>query len=334
MKNRIEAFVSRKWAVPASRLLVDVQPIHGGLESAVALATIAPDRKYRQLPTRLVVKELRQDGGREAGVYEALWRHLERPPAARVHGIDVVDGTTYLYLEHVSAVCPWPWSNTQMAADVCRELARFHDTTALPGLSFAWSYEDHLHQSAEQTLALASSAKNVAGERYWRRLGDLKRTASALALIRSQLLASGTTIIHGDVHPGNVILRMGTAEPRVALIDWGRARIGSPLEDVASWLHSLGCWEPQARRRHDTLLRAYLESRREPRVLTNDLRRQYWMASASNGLAGAIRYHLAVLGDQALPDTMRSESGRALAEWERVVRRASALLSTTRHRCI
>jgi hypothetical protein len=45
------------------------------------------------------------------------------------------------------------------------------------------------------------------------------------------------------------------------LIDWARARRGSPFEDVASWLHSLGCWEPEARRRHDSLLTDVISTR-------------------------------------------------------------------------
>ena len=144
------------------------------------------------------------------------------------------------------------------------------------------------------------------------------------------MLESERTTIHGDVHPGNVILRPGGGEPRVALIDWGRARTGSPLEDIASWLHSLGCWEPEARRRHDTLLRAYLESRRIRWRLNDAVREPYWLACASNGLSGAIRYHLVVLSNPHSGGHARWHSELALREWERVVRRAAAILSTSR----
>ena len=44
----------------------------------------------------------------------------------------------------------------------------------------------------------------------------------------------------------------GQHEP--VLIDWARARAGSPFEDVSSWLQSLGFWEPAVKRKHDTLL--------------------------------------------------------------------------------
>jgi aminoglycoside phosphotransferase (APT) family kinase protein len=131
------------------------------------------------------------------------------------------------------------------------------------------------------------------------------------------------------MHPGNVILRRTKESLDVVLIDWGRARIGSPLEDIASWLHSLGCWEPQARRRHDTLMRAYLEARRVPRIFDAEMRDDYSLASVSNGLSGAIRYHLAVAADTETTEQARANSAKALIAWERVVRRAAAVLRTS-----
>lgn len=311
-----------------------MQPLSGGLESAVAIATIKGDARYPTVPDRFVVKELRPGFFREAEMYELLWSHLDRPPAARVLGVQSVGENRYLYLEDLQPMSEWPWPDTTLGAAVCRELARLHDSSHLPAAAFGWEYDAALTASAASTLELARSARDAGGTRYWRRLGDLKRVVSGLPAIRSRLFASRTTVIHGDVHPGNVILQRGHPDPRVALIDWSRARVGSPLEDVASWLHSLGCWEPQARRRHDTLLRAYLESRQLPPALNAELRVDYWLASVSNGLAGAIRYHLAVIGDRASADAMRQNAAHALSEWERVVRRAAALLSTNLRHCM
>src|SRR5690606_22940729 len=100
-------------------------------------------------------------------------------------------------------------------------------------------------------------------------------------------------------------------------------------EDVASWLHALGCWEPQARRRHDTLLRVYLDARRVRRALDTGLRVEYWLASACNGLSGAIRYHIALAADPASTDKQRRDAARALRSWQRVIRRAADVLSVT-----
>jgi aminoglycoside phosphotransferase (APT) family kinase protein len=327
MRSALTAFIARRWSVPESALTFDVQLLNGGLESAVARARVTGDR-HAGIPLEMVVKRVSRDFAREADIYEALWQHLERPPAAQMFGRDVSGDATYLYLEHATALSPWPWSDTTLAARVCRELAELHDSRALPPERFSWNYDDLLIRSAHDTLTFATGARDVSGTRLWRRLGDLRRVVTALPRIRRRLLPNGVTVIHGDVHPGNVILRQTDDGFGVILIDWARARVGSPLEDIASWLHSLGCWEPQARKRHDTLMRAYLEARRVPRSFDLDVRVDYWFASVSNGLSGAIRYHLAVLADAAATEEARANSRIASIAWERVVRRAAALVNT------
>lgn len=329
MKSEVARFIGRRWAVPPGEVRVDVRPMHGGLESAVARATVAV-RGRTGIPRRLVVKELRGSHRREAAVYESLWSAVEQPPAAEVLGVEPAGDSHYLFLEYVERESAWPWPDSTVTRSVCRALARIHDAPALAGAVLDWDYESELRESARETLAVAASARDANGVRIWRRFGDLKRIVDALPDIRGRLLASDRTVIHGDVHPGNVIVRPGGGERRVALIDWGRARVGSPLEDIASWLHSLGCWEPEARRRHDSLLQAYLESRRPPQRLTGAVREPYWLASASNGLSGAIRYHLAILSNPGSPERQRYDSGRALYAWERAVRGAAAVLSTSR----
>jgi hypothetical protein len=324
----VAAFVSRRWHAHENAFRVEVEPVHGGLEGTVARAHIVCRQPISAIPPRLIVKQLPAGGEREAPIYEALWRHLRRPPTARVLGMDVVENRTYLYLEDVEGADSWPWSDTQLTSAVCRELARFHDTAMPPHDSFRWDYESELARSAALTLAAAERARVSSGVPASGRLGDLRRVVAALPAIRRRLLRTAATVIHGDMHPGNVLLRHRAGQPQPVLIDWGRARLGSPMEDIASWLHSLGCWEPQARRRHDTLMRAYLEARREPRSFSGDVRVDYWLASASNGLSGAIRYHLAVLTDSHAPASARDDSGRALMAWYRVVRHASALLRT------
>lgn len=330
MKDRIESFVARRWSVPRRSVHIDVEPLGGGLESVVAKATVTATGAAPDLPRRLVVKALGPGSTREADIYGLLWSRPEAPPAARLLGCDSLCGATYLYLEDVPSAGAWPWSAPGAAAAVCRELARFHDRAPLEGASpFMWDYDRELAGSAQSTLEAARRLTGPSGARLWRRPGDLRRLVQALPGMRRQLLDAGRTIIHGDVHPGNVIVRDEAGGRAVALIDWARARVGSPLEDVASWLHSLGCWEPEARLRHDTLLRAYLHARSPRLELTPAVRRLYWFASAGNGLAGAIRYHLAVLADASTAGDARWHSARALAEWARVARQASALLTAS-----
>jgi aminoglycoside phosphotransferase (APT) family kinase protein len=54
-------------------------------------------------------------------------------------------------------------------------------------------------------------------------------------------------VIHGDAHPGNAIIRQRTATQEAILLDWGRARIGSPLEDEKQAAHQRVAGRPQAR---------------------------------------------------------------------------------------
>lgn len=325
MDSRVAAFIARRWSVPETKVRVDLQPLQGGLESSVTLARVSADMSADTLPSTLVVKELRGRFEREAEVYDLLWRHLVEPPAVRAFGREVTGNTTYLYMDQAHPCASWPWSDPTLAAVVCRQLARLHDTAALEHARLRWDYETELAMSAGTTLDAAAGARDSDGRRYWRRLGDLRRVVTALPAIRSRLLAGETTVIHGDVHPGNVVLVRQHPEARIVLIDWARARVGSPIEDIASWLHALGCWEPQARRRHDTLMRAYLEARRRRRAFCADVRMDFWLASVSNGLAGAIRYHLAVLTDRESGDSARFDATRALSAWQRVVRRASTI---------
>lgn len=328
MQSHVVAFIARRWGVPREQLRVYLEPVRGGLESVVTRAHVVERAGESRVPPRMMIKVLRPGFEREAHIYDWVWRHLDKPPAVRTLGTHATGGGTYLFLEEVQPESPWPWVETAAAAAVCQALARLHDCTVRQPETLAWDYERALVNSARATLDLAAIARNPAGDRIWRRLGDLRRLVGALPAMRSRLLSGERAMIHGDMHPGNVLLRGGHGHA-VALIDWGRARVGAPMEDVASWLHSLGCWEPQARRRHDSLMRAYLEARRVPRPFAPALRRCYWWAAASNGLSGAIRYHIAMLADPATDDRRRFESCRALSAWTRVVRQAALLLRTS-----
>jgi len=326
MHQTITAFVAERWSVAERSLDVEVVPLHGGLESAVARARITHADGHASIPETIVVKQLERGLEREADVYGWLWRNFDVPPAVRVLGHGRHGETTLLFLEDAGPTASWPWADVEVAAGVCRALSRLHDSRVAP-IACSWDYEREVAKSAALTLRTALHARDTAGRRYWTRLGDLRHVVAKLPQIRAELLADRTTLIHGDVHPGNVCVGVGEPPATPLLIDWGRARVGSPLEDVASWLHSLGCWEPEARRRHDTLMRAYLDARAVPRPFDNALRREYWLALVSNGLSGAIRYHLAVLIDPASSGAMRHDSKVALTAWLRVVRRASALLA-------
>ncbi|HKG46729.1 MAG TPA: aminoglycoside phosphotransferase family protein [Pyrinomonadaceae bacterium] len=322
MLNRTTRFASRNWSIPVADLDLSLEPISGGLESRVVRAMFRSPLEKDLRPKSFVVKELRGLQRRETNIYRELWTRSTAPPTVRLLGVEATQDADYLYLEEATPQSEWPWNQTLTSAAVCRALAQLHDSEQLhPKTLIDWDYESDLAKSADETLAVALNARDEAGICHWRRIGDLRRVVAALPKLRSALLQS-TAFIHGDVHSGNVILR-ASGKAEIAFIDWARARFGSPLEDLASWLHSLGCWEPEARRRHDTLLRAYFDARSSKQRITTELRTLYWYASASNGLSGAIRYHLSVLIDPGCFSDMKRDSARILRSWERVIRRVT-----------
>jgi aminoglycoside phosphotransferase (APT) family kinase protein len=324
----IARLVARQCGVDSERLRVSATTLGGGLECDVRRVSVAGIDPRCLWPTSVVIKELRGAHRRELDIYRLLPRVLTDPPAPRLLAAFRRDGVDYLLMTDVAPVHAWPWARPHMAAAVCRNLARLHASRGPVDFPDDWDYESALAASAEDTLEWARVVSTRHVPRPWPRLGDLRRVVGALPAIRALLLAE-TTLIHGDVHPGNVLVPTShghandDTDPVVVFIDWGRARIGSPLEDVASWLQSLGAWEPQARRFHDSLLRAYLAACGRGWRLDAELRTRYWLAGACNGLAGAIRYHLWRAGDSSLPERGRVEATRALHAWRRVIRRAA-----------
>jgi hypothetical protein len=127
-----------------------------------------------------------------------------------------------------------------------------------------------------------------------------------------------------------VLLRDGSAHSAVVLIDWGRARLGSPLEDVSSWLESLGYWEPAVRQQRQTLLRHYLRARGLPVGVGRELDLRYWVAAACNVLAGALHYHLLQASRASEPASHRPvEAVRAVRDDLGAIQRADVLWRQT-----
>jgi aminoglycoside phosphotransferase (APT) family kinase protein len=311
---------------------VRVKRLARGLRSEVALVSPDPkaaDAVRHQRP--FIVKQLNGASRREIGVYEALHEcGLDLMP--RILGAETLDDEhSYLYLEYVRSTESWPWRDPERAALVLQALAGLHGCEParlqLPTLD----YEPHLSESAFTTLELLESVsqERCVWVRPWMR--HLRRVVAALPEIRHSLVASDTVAVHGDVHTGNVHLARRNGTERVVLLDWSHARLGSGLEDVASWLQSLGFWEPLARRHHDRLLIAYRRARGEEGALPADFRARYWLAACCNALAGALRYHVWI-ADPLAGNTPRrqADSMRAALHWLRVIRRADAYWSDRR----
>jgi Phosphotransferase enzyme family len=315
---------------------IEVKPLRGGLMADAVLRISAryQDSSGRSRLSSFVVKQLAGDAMREALIYEHLVASHAQDLAPRLLDIERSDGAAVLFLEAVNRSQAWPWRDVQTASSVLCRLAPLHASmthTEATELLPAWDYDQELNDIAVQTWEAFDRARRdpelaslLAG-----RAGPLKRIIRALPSLRGELLAFGPVgsgPIHGDLHPGNVMMRRRAARLEPVFLDWGRARVGSPLEDVSSWLQSLGFFEPEAKRRHDTLLSEYLSARGQSASLSPDIRGAYWLAGASNAMAGALAYHLRIATDSERT-AERIGAARAACDWLRVVRRADAFWS-------
>ena len=318
---QVAAFVRRQYIVDGGRVLLDVQPLQGGLE-AVTVARVQAEAVADQGEGRrftFVVKRLDGRGLRELAMYEFL-ATTRAPAIPEVLGVQAVSPTSsYLFLEWISA-SPWPWTKPALVAHVLERLAALHaalPVTGLAGPLSEWDYESELLFAAAATLdTLEAAVETGALLSLHRLIPVLRRVVAALPGMRSQLLSSGPlgrAVLHGDMHSGNVLVHGRSAQPSVVLIDWGRARLGSPLEDVSSWLESLGFWEPTLRQHRYALLQHYLRARGVPIGLGRRLYVSYWVAVACNALAGALRYHLLqALHTRESPSPRHIEAVRAV----------------------
>jgi len=333
----IGTFLHQLEGAPARRLRLKRRPLQGGLQAEAVLQVAAHfrGRLGHARSLTFVMKRLSGTAAREALVYERLVAAHARHLAPRLLSAErLAEEQWVLFLEAVERVDPWPWREARVTQTVLERLAHLHLAVPLEEAAGAlppWDYEAELQQSALSTLEQLEGVRRLPHlAPLARRLPALKRLVQSFPALRRELLAYApftTALLHGDVHPGNALLRQGEAGPEPVLLDWGRARLGSPLEDVSSWLQSLGYWEPEARRRHDTLLAGYLSARGLERRLTSDLRAAYWLAGASNALSGALRYHLWVATSEQADEAQRGRAAHSACDWLRVVRRADAVWS-------
>lgn len=332
LKSSIISIANDRFGGELQALELGSTAVRRGLESRAVerIRVHGRDRNGSARSLRLVAKQLEGTSLREADVYRDLLRRLHARIAPDMFGVERLSSVgTILFLEDVRAATCWPWRDLSRSAAVLQQLASFHEasrelTAALP----VWDYEAVLQESAVSTLHSLQQLRRHS-EFCWvhRSLRSIDRLVSALPTRRAELLDFGpyeSGPIHGDVHPGNVIMRGRGRGSRPVLIDWARARMGSPLEDVSSWLQTLAYWEPVARRRHDTLLRGYLRARGHECRISSELRAAYWMAAASNALAGALRYYC-FQAEIAPNVASRARAMHAARDWMRMIERAYAL---------
>jgi hypothetical protein len=318
------------------RLAVSARRLTGGLESSgVAELTLRYlDERGRPRVQCVIAKRLEGTAGRELAVYEQVVVPHAAPLAPRLLHVARDRAGVTLFLEAVRTERRWPWRDTALAALALRSAAALHASPCVNIALPEWDYDAELEQRAGWVLSALAGLPPACGlEGVGPFLPAVRRVSSQLRRIRTELAAGPLqpAMIHGDLHPGNVVVRRSAVPSRrLALLDWGRARIGSPLEDVSSWLTSIAYWEPAARQRHDTLLGAYLSARGLDPAPTRALRDAYWLAGASNAFAGALLHHLQAARGAGANVALRDRAAHSARDWLRVIRRADEVWSSGR----
>jgi thiamine kinase-like enzyme len=330
--NRCSTFLSQLLGAERPELELKALRLRGGLESGgvwrvqVRFQASVNQRKRKVF----VAKRLTSAQSREAAIYREILSDMAVRLAPNLLGIEDLGMHSHLYLEAVRPVNRWPWTNVSSAAEVLERLAELHKKDRPSAVAAAWfgewDYEQELLTRAERLLECVDTRGSLPLQGMRGSLPALRRITSELPKLRRQLLgftALASTFIHGDVHTGNVLLTKAKDGLRPVFLDWGRSRIGSPLEDVSSWLQSLAFWEPEARRFHDRLLSVYLRARLGTRQITTEVREAYWLAGASNVLGGALLHHLwMATSAEGIGPRKREASLKALADGFRIIRRA------------
>ena len=337
LQAAIAGYLGRMDARRNDAVHIEQSPVYGGLTAKTTSRLSATYRDVGGAERRLnlIAKEISGAAAREAEVYRTFVMRL--PAGIAPVLVDVIDtgpDSRLLLLEAIEPRHIWPWHDERHGRLFMGRLASLHGPWQPADAALAlpeWSYEDELAAAAARTMESIDRCRFSADlAPLGRRYRSLCRIVEGLPLLRRQLLSTapiGTAVIHGDVHPGNVLVRAAEPALEPVLIDWGRARIGSPLEDVSSWLQSLRYFEPVAHRRHDSMFAAYLSTLGVTAGLSPTWRTAYWLAGASNALAGALHFHVTRAADERLSSVERGEAFRAAADWLRVIRRADAYFS-------
>ncbi|MGE5646592.1 MAG: phosphotransferase [Acidobacteriota bacterium] len=326
----IVAFAARHYGVSAEELKLSAVPLGGGLcATALRVRTRFLNPAHRPRTAAFVVKALSTCDVREIAAYHMVVNRFCVTQAPKLLGSQTLpDGSGRLYLEWVQPWRPWPWTDESLIARVVEALAVLHTSVSVQDFCARlseWDYETELQRSAEDTLEYFELVLNDPQHHGLRRLlSPLRRVVASLPRLRRALLLEAVAVLHGDAHPGNIVVRLLGKRKQPVLLDWARVRLGSPLEDVNSWLHALGFWESIAHRRHDMLLRRYLAASGRSATLGSDFRDTYAAARASNALAGAMKYHLVNMTRAELPEETRRQAEAYVRDWGRNIVRAAS----------
>jgi hypothetical protein len=249
-------------------------PLSGGLDWCSVSRVCVTFRSAGSIVTGAFVAKHLQ--GRELEVYRTLRATMKGAGAPRLLGM-------HHSSRDMRGPRQWPWSDQSAIRTLVRRLALIHSRSAGKFLRVLADpdLESEKRSSAATTAEFYHQIPVGCGSAAVRpRHRAIDRIASDITAIRGYLMGR-TRIVEA------------------VLLDWGRARLGSPREGIASWLQSIAFREPQVRR-------------------LQEFRRPYCLAATPDASAGALRYHLAIVTDSTAPADDRYRSRSAANDWMRI----------------
>jgi aminoglycoside/choline kinase family phosphotransferase len=229
----------------------------------------APDTLFCKLPPRDPAHRARIGAGgmgaREVHFYDEVAPSLSLRVPACSFAAAGADGSFLMLLEDLAArgaaISDGSWAVPgRLARAALAELAELHVR-----------YEDPARLASVSTWATSQRGKTpdfvIQTLRYVishcrEQLNDAYLAIAALYIdhgdaIEAAWEAGPQTLIHGDAHIGNLFV---DAE-RVGFLDWGMAKVGTPMRDVSFFL-TMGVESADRRREERALLQYYLDARR------------------------------------------------------------------------
>lgn len=229
----------------------------------------APDTLFCKLPPRDPEHRARIGAGgmgaREVHFYNEVAPSLSMRVPACSFAAAGADGSFLMLLEDLAtrgaAISDGSWAVPgRLASKALAELAELHvryeDASRLASVAkWATSKRGKTPDFVIQTLRYVI-------EHCRDQLNDAYLAIAALYIdhgdaIESAWEAGPQTLIHGDAHIGNLFID----GERVGFLDWGMAKIGTPMRDVSFFL-TMGIESGDRRRDERALIQHYLDARR------------------------------------------------------------------------
>ena len=144
-------------------------------------------------------------------------------------------GRYWLFLEAVDGDPLWQVDEPSAWEEAVRWLADLHAGEAPAVHSHLIRYDAaYLRHWIDRAVSFAPE-------------GSLEAIAAGWSRVVGELSAWAPTFVHGEFYPSNVLVRRGTARPRIVPVDWEMAGVGPGLLDLAAL--ASGGWTQAERER-------------------------------------------------------------------------------------